>query len=440
ANMEKKMEVKAAIYPNAEGWPMFPRMDIIKVSQDDERMLFRRYFNLTSLASGGTTPAWTRIAQEGDTNPSVLPSRMPDDMPRLGNIKNWKRPEMNQMRRHLIDGQLNLLPEDKPIILDERLKQPVSGIRLPWTSAELAYSTWVLNTRKPEGANAKGESMSLPPARTTHVYAPFNLSVFQDLEDLHENDTIFFQLILDVARIEKLGPIHCSQGLVELCGHANPHLPAGNSPSIIESDEINEWFPNDFFNTNSDCDSKWNIQHFREWLKIPNAYTHGPTGTVYTGPLGVRNIVFALSRMKRVLDWVEQNIDVPTRIRKLMKGAQPVFDKRKANRTWEECVQDVSSELEKSRRILAQSFDERAAEFEDGVLRLAGHPDIPATKDQGISVTSGIPNNSVTLAAMALAIKRVREERDNEIEDNEVSMIAADRTDIIDEDDLEDNS
>ncbi|KAG8686648.1 hypothetical protein FRC11_008635, partial [Ceratobasidium sp. 423] len=85
-------------------------------------------------------------------------------------------------------------------------------------------------------------------------------------------------------------------------------------------------------------------------------------------------------------------------------------------------------------------FDEQAAEFEDGVQRLAGHPDIPAMKDQGISVTSGIPNNSITLAAMALAIKRIREEHDNEIEDNEVSMIAADRTDIIDKDDLEDNS
>ncbi|KAG8701055.1 hypothetical protein FRC11_012473, partial [Ceratobasidium sp. 423] len=96
--------------------------------------------------------------------------------------------------------------------------------------------------------------------------------------------------------------------------------------------------------------------------------------------------------------------------------------------------------MEKSRQILAQSLDEQAAEFEDGVLRLAGHPDIPVMKDQGISITSGIPNNSVTLAAMALAIKHVREECDNEIEDNEVLMITANRTDIIDEDDLEDNS
>ncbi|KDN41561.1 hypothetical protein RSAG8_07362, partial [Rhizoctonia solani AG-8 WAC10335] len=429
---KETIEPKAAVYPNAEGWPTFPRTDILKLHQDDERMLLQRYFALTSIASGGVTPSWTWIQRDGNTTTFVRPEQLPDNMPQLGNIKDWCRQEMQLMSKHLIDGQLD---GDTLFTVDQQLNKPVPNLNLPWTAAELAYGKWMLSTHIPESSSPNAQVMILPPAHTTHVYAPFNLMVFEELEDLHGVDTVFFQLITNVATVEKLGPIHCAMGLVESCGHPNPHLPPDSGLNIVESDDINRWLPNDFFMTNTP--SPWSLSNFLTWLNDHHAYMHEPTGTVYMGPLGIRNVVFALARMKRILDWTAANIDVPTRIKWIMKGSQSTFNLAKAYLVWRECVQLVSNAVLHTQTILAASFEERAAEFEQDVLNRAGRPDAHQDKDTGIQATSGVPKSGITLAAMAAMIRHAREECDEEAQDNEASMIAADRTIAMEDDGLE---
>ncbi|CAE6467536.1 unnamed protein product [Rhizoctonia solani] len=298
--MRESAPPKPTIYPDAQGWPTFPRTDLLKVSQDEERMLFRRYFHLTSLAAGGVTPSWTRIEQDGNANRSVLQSRLPNAMPTLGNIKNWKRADMNAMRKHLIDSQTGVLPQEQhfswyrvptkdgaePIYLETPLKAPISGVSLPWTSGEVSYGAYIFG-KSPSPLPSTERDTELPPARTTHVYSPFNIAIFEELEDLHAKDPAFFQLILNTAKLERLGPIHCPSSLTDLCGVPNLHLPQANVPNLVQSDDINKWFENDFFSTQDNADTPWTIMTFKTWLLRPNAFTHIPTKTVYGGPLGI---------------------------------------------------------------------------------------------------------------------------------------------------------
>ncbi|CAE6526884.1 unnamed protein product [Rhizoctonia solani] len=357
-----KTEPKVAIYPDVDGWPTFPCTDLLKISQDDERMLLCRYFHLTSVASGGVTPMWTRIAREGNAGNSVRLECLPDGMTGLGNIKDWKRETMNKMRQHLIDGQEARLPPNlkffwyhvpvregsTPIILEVPLEQPVTGVTVPWTMAERRYGEWIARLRSPPTASGDNAGASLPPARTTHVYVPFNLATFEDLQDLHEDDTMFFQLILSTATIERLGPIHCSRGLAELCSRSNPHLPPAGQSNLIQNDSLNQWYGNEFFTTEVESRSEWSLMEFKHLLELPNVLNHAATGTVYTGPLGVRTVVLSLSRMKRNLDWLSKGVDVPPRLKWAIRSNQQQFDLPTAYRLWNDCVGIVEEENEAS--------------------------------------------------------------------------------------------
>lgn len=218
---------------------MLPRLDILKLSMADEKILFRRYFTLISgthvtqrchwcllkslAAMGGTQPSYHRIAEHMKKNPGsyIELLRMPDDFPILRDLRHWVRAEIRAWTKHILDGQMGLLPPEKrfawriiprpagePLrIVSSFCQVPVKEAHIRWTKTELLYAKKMY-----EDDSVAETSLvmwnGLPLARTSHIYSPYSLSLYQHLTSIHSDHESLLHLIQEVARMEQLGPIH----------------------------------------------------------------------------------------------------------------------------------------------------------------------------------------------------------------------------------------
>jgi hypothetical protein len=55
---------------------------------------------------------------------------------------------------------------------------------------------------------AQDPRLSLPEARTTHVYAPYSLDLFNGLCTSHEGVPGMCELLSAIAKMEEVGPVH----------------------------------------------------------------------------------------------------------------------------------------------------------------------------------------------------------------------------------------
>jgi hypothetical protein len=77
---------------------------------------------------------------------------------------------------------------------------------LIWTPEELLYAEKVKTPSNSDNHLYKG----LPYARTSHIYVPYMLDLFNALSTMHENTAGMRDLLSTIARMEELGPIHVS--------------------------------------------------------------------------------------------------------------------------------------------------------------------------------------------------------------------------------------
>ncbi|CAE6506669.1 unnamed protein product, partial [Rhizoctonia solani] len=219
----KVQDLKPCIYPDLNGYPMFPRLDRYSLSMDEERLLLRRFFTLSSIAAGGIQPSYVRIAPIMESQPGLLVEtrRLPPQSPVIKDLKHWKRLDIDAWIRFLIDGQTGRLPPDRrffwrvvprhpdepELVVTNYHAVPVESARIPWTSAERLYGeqmrlqTTALDFKQP-GLD------QLPLARTTHIYAPYDMRIFTTLRTMHHNNPIFWEVITLAAQMERFGPIH----------------------------------------------------------------------------------------------------------------------------------------------------------------------------------------------------------------------------------------
>jgi hypothetical protein len=75
---------------------------------------------------------------------------------------------------------------------------------LQWTPEELLY---VERISSPSQGDLDPR-LKLPEARTTHVYAPYSLDLFNGLCTVHEDIAGMQDLLSAIAKMEEVGPVH----------------------------------------------------------------------------------------------------------------------------------------------------------------------------------------------------------------------------------------
>jgi hypothetical protein len=81
-----------------------------------------------------------------------------------------------------------------------------------------------------------------------------------------------------------------------------------------------EWLLRAFFDCLDDHHTEWSLTSFLSWLTITRLHVHRATETVYGGPLGVRVLAFALSRMVQNMDFAHSGVQVPNDIIGVIRG------------------------------------------------------------------------------------------------------------------------
>jgi hypothetical protein len=172
---------------------------------------------------GGTQPSYSRIAARMEQQPGsvIEESRMPAGFPVSRDIKFWTRLELDAWLKHILDGQKGVIREENHFIwrlLPRPPKEPelpprpvsfrcLEGHNVRWTPEELLFAERKRVAHVPGPArddNWKG----LPPARGSHVYAPYNVDLFTALRLIHEGHQGMREVLSEAAKMEELGPIH----------------------------------------------------------------------------------------------------------------------------------------------------------------------------------------------------------------------------------------
>jgi hypothetical protein len=117
------------------------------------------------------------------------------------------------------------------------------------------------------------------------------------------------------------------------------------------------------------------------------------TGTVFGGPLGVRNLVFAVSRMHQNIDFAKQHESLPRDILQLIRGPRRVWSENAARRALDSCVAALHTDIARSRTLLQITYQERLLAWRAAIIDSAENLNSQAKAHQteiGVSATSGV--------------------------------------------------
>jgi hypothetical protein len=388
------------VYPNKHGWPMIPDLDILGLHMSKQKVLLRRYFAASSsgyigsmlllcayrpppVARGGVQPSYKHIeammvAQPGSV---ISPSRLPSGITLLRDMKYWSRSETDAWIQHILQGQRGTLPlkhrfnwqlllgtakqRDRHLTCVTFAAEPTS--RLNWTPEELLYTERIRIPSNSDHNLHKG----VPYARTSHIYAPYTLDLFNALSTLHENTPGMRDLLSAIARMEELGPIHVSVFRVVHCSTniaknsvgfsdheatSNPHVPTSKIRSLAKHLEPAQWLPCPFFDSYHEQHVKWSLTTFLAWITSTRPHIHSTSGTVYGGPLGVRVLVFALSRILQNVEYVQGNQQCPRDVLEVIKGPRQTWAEDLARHLVKQCIEVLIRDITKSRTILQVTY------------------------------------------------------------------------------------
>jgi hypothetical protein len=186
------------------------------------------------------------------------------------------------------------------------------------------------------------------------------------------------------------------------------------------------WLPAAFFDTGSDNHALWSIHSFKTWITVYKPHVHAESGTVFGGPLGIRNLVFAASRMHQNIDFARQHESPPRDISHLIRGPRRVWSDNDTRRELDSCIAILRTDIARSRTILQVTYQERLltwrAAIIDSAEKLIGLPG-PKQTEIGVSATSGIPKTPDLIREMYEEIvANLQEETDIQGEQSRVSQ------------------
>jgi hypothetical protein len=163
------------------------------------------------------------------------------------------------------------------------------------------------------------------------------------------------------------------------------------------------WLPTAFFDTGSEEHAFWSILSFKTWITVYKPHVHAASGTVFGGPLGVRNLVFALSRMHQNLDFAKRHESPPRDILLLIRGPRRVWSESDARRELDSCVAALRTDIARTCTILQVTYEEQLLAWCAAIIHSAENLTGLATANQteiGISATSGVPTTAHLIRAM----------------------------------------
>ncbi|KAF8608029.1 hypothetical protein BDV93DRAFT_504543 [Ceratobasidium sp. AG-I] len=411
-----------SVYPNSEGRPTIPDLRTLQLGIKEEKCLMRRFFKCAYLHAGHIKLSYKAVESRTASNPGsvISASRMPKNYVVLRDMKDWTRAELNGWIEHLRAGQTGKLDADRIFQFrsgdednfDLYRTTPHIDSTLKYTEAELLYARRMESeTEAPGSVSNVRKWNGLPPARTTHLYHAYKLELYEYLMNEHQEHSGMNELLRVIATMERYGPIHLTTGLADGHGSQNAHILPRVLGSMTKLIQPAAWLPAAFFDREAEDHPKWALATLRAWINVGRHHVHSASNTVLGGPLGVRNVAFALSRVLQNLSMLKARKGVPDGIRRVVFGAGSTWSQKEAYRQVGLCVDDLRRDLLRSTSILQLSLSARSQAFENQLLDQLIHLESkgPAARAAALvadaSLTSGVPNSLAVVKAMLRAIE-----------------------------------
>lgn len=214
----------------------------------------------------------------------------------------------------------------------------------------------------------------------------------------------------------------------------SPHIPQKGQRSLSGALEPAEWLPVAFFDSSSADHRSWSMAALHQLITGSRPHIDRESKTVYGGPLGVRTVAFALSRIAQNLGRLARGEDVPRAIARVAKGPNRIWSQAEAARLSSECVAALRRDIAKSRGVLELSYKQRASQWEE-MIRLATEQHLQRgtvqqrgiKHDKGPSATSGVPEGIHLLLDMHEALAEKGKEALDGDHEEEASILVAER-------------
>jgi hypothetical protein len=184
------------------------------------------------------------------------------------------------------------------------------------------------------------------------------------------------------------------------------------------------WLPAAFFDRGSENHAFWSILSFKTWITVYKPHIHAQSGTVFGGPLGVRNLIFAVSQMHQNVDFAKQHESPPPDILQVIRGPRRVWSDSDARRELDSCVAALRTDIARSRTILQVTHPERLLAWRTAIIQAAENPTSLGRANQtetGVAATSGVPKTGSLIREMYEEI--VADVQDDTDVEEEVSRV-----------------
>jgi hypothetical protein len=155
-------------------------------------------------------------------------------------------------------------------------------------------------------------------------------------------------------------------------------------------------------------------------------HVHRPTETVYSGPLGVQVLAFALSRILQNMDFARSREQVPNNIIGVIKGPCRNWSAEHAEHEVAQCIEVLSQDVQRSRTVLQVTFPACSSLWKCSVcLALLDREGSPNILESRVSATSRVPKGLWVLWELVHAIDEMENEENHEEIDFKVSCVSS---------------
>ncbi|QRV73882.1 hypothetical protein RhiJN_01896 [Ceratobasidium sp. AG-Ba] len=410
-------------YPDNNGWPMLPDLDLLRLSQKQERRILRRYFTLLSLAYGGDQPSYSQIEKRMTQEPGsyIELRRMPESISILTDLNKWVKTVTNSWIAHLLAGQRGelewpfrwrILPQaggrDEVIVTESRTS-PVNPGRMGWKSEERLYALWLQSNFQPPQV-LEDIYQNLPLARTKHIYCPYTTELYEKLSAIHAEQPKMLEVLHLVALYKHYGPIHNERTIAALHNIESPHLCKSPTKSLSRNLVPAGWLPALFFDSHAQGHENSSVSFFLQLLRVVRPHIGQVTGTAFGGPIGTRACVFFLSRIIQNLEMAQDRSSLPAELAAL--AGQPGWLNYLETQMQHalDALHTIRLDLESSIEKLELSLHRRTQAWKSAILArealaAPGSMGDCNMTDHRASATSGVPNSWQIILEMAAALK-----------------------------------
>jgi hypothetical protein len=137
---------------------------------------------------------------------------------------------------------------------------------------------------------------------------------------------------------------------------ANLHVPTSKVQSLAKQLQPAQWLPCPFFDNYHEQHAKWSLTTFLAWITNTHPHVHLGSGTVFGGPLGVRVLAFALSRILQNIQYMRSIQECPRDILEVIKGPRQTWAEHHAKHLVKQCIEVLLWDVLKSHTILQVTY------------------------------------------------------------------------------------